>query len=535
MRRLRSAPVRWTLLGVAVLAVLVVVLPSGKKAATRSPAFTLSLDPGTKLTGRAPDFKLTDQFGGQVSLRSFRGKVVILAFNDSQCTTVCPLTTTAMVGAKRLLGSAGSQVQLLGIDANPTATSVKDVRAYSEVHGMTHDWRFLTGSLSQLKRVWNAYHIEVAIERGQVDHTPALFVINPAGGLAKLYLTQMSYSSVDQQAQLLAQEASTLLPGHPTVASKIPYAQVPAIAPTDAVALPRSGGGTVRLGPGTPRLLLFFASWDRQVTDLGAQLEGLDRYQHAAQVAGLPTLTAVDEGSVEPSPEALPRFLATLSRPLSFEVAIDRSGRVADGYGVQDEPWLVLVSHSGQPLWYDDVSTNGWPSAVALVRRIRGAMTQAPGGAGAAAARALLAGSLPALAALHGQAGQLLGSQDALDARLRTLRGFPVVVNAWASWCAPCREEFGLFASASARYGRQVAFLGVDTDDSPSEARAFLRQHPVSYPSYQSGSTDLRSIAQVEGLPTTIYIDRAGKVVYVHTGQYDSQGTLDQDIAGYAR
>ena len=108
------------------------------------------------------------------------------------------------------------------------------------------------------------------------------------------------------------------------------------------------------------------------------------------------------------------------------------------------------------------------------------------------------------------------------------------MVNAWASWCTPCREEFALFASASARYGRQIAFLGVDTDDSPSAAKAFLAQHPVSYPSYQSGSTDLRSLAQVEGLPTTIYINRAGKVVYVHTGQYDSQGTLDQDITGYA-
>ena len=198
MRRLRSAPARWAVLGVAVLALLVVVLPSGKKAATRSrPRSRSAWTRAPELTGQAPDFKLTDQFGAPVSLSSFRGKVVILAFNDSQCTTVCPLTTTAMVGARRLLGAAGSKVQLLGIDANPTATSVKDVRAYSEVHGMTHDWHFLTGSRAQLKRVWKAYHIEVAIERGQIDHTPALFVINPAGGLAKLYLTQMSYSSVD--------------------------------------------------------------------------------------------------------------------------------------------------------------------------------------------------------------------------------------------------------------------------------------------------------------------------------------------------
>ncbi|HEY2653450.1 MAG TPA: redoxin domain-containing protein, partial [Solirubrobacteraceae bacterium] len=51
------------------------------------------LDPGTALSQPAPDFTLTDQFGRSVSLRSFRGKVVILAFNDPVCTTVCPLTT----------------------------------------------------------------------------------------------------------------------------------------------------------------------------------------------------------------------------------------------------------------------------------------------------------------------------------------------------------------------------------------------------------------------------------------------------------
>jgi cytochrome c biogenesis protein CcmG, thiol:disulfide interchange protein DsbE len=128
----------------------------------------------------------------------------------------------------------------------------------------------------------------------------------------------------------------------------------------------------------------------------------------------------------------------------------------------------------------------------------------------------------------------VLGDQRALAARIRSLRGYPIVINAWASWCPACLSEFGLFATASARDGRQVAFLGADTDDSAGDARTFLAQHPISYPSYQATTTKLSSLAVIEGLPTTIFINRAGKVVYVHSGQYVSQGTLDADIATYA-
>lgn len=508
--------------------------PSGSSALASNPV----LDAGTRISGAAADFMLTDQFGQRVSLRSYRGRVVILAFNDSECTTVCPLTTTAMLDAKAMLGAAGSHVALLGVNANSTATAVKDVRAYSQAHGMLHQWRFLTGSLSQLKPVWKAYGIAVQILHGQIDHTPALFVISPSGQLEKLYLTQMSYASVPQLGQLLAQESASLLPGHPRVRSKLSYAQASSLPPTVATTLPTASGGSVPLGPGAARLQLFFATWDSQVTGLRGELQALDRYQAASARSRLPPLVAVDEGSVEPSPRVLPTLLASLHRPLSYPVAIDSTGRVADGYQVQDEPWFVLTSRTGRILWYYDVSTQGALGTRALLADVRAALTHAPKVPAAVAAGtvpASLAGSPAPLAALHDQAGQLLGSEAALDARLRALRGYPVVINAWASWCTPCREEFSLFASASVRYGRRVAFVGVDTDDSSSDATAFLVKHPVSYPSYESTISQLSSLTAIAGLPTTVYLNRAGKIVHVHTGQYEVQGTLDQDIATYAR
>ena len=522
---------------IGLVAGAVVLVRSNAPAQSQADALAANpfLDPGTPVHGVASDFTLSDQFGQPVSLHSYRGKVVILAFNDSECTTICPLTTTAMVDAKAMLGKAGSQVQLLGVDANPAAISLEDVWSYSALHGMLHSWRFLTGSLPQLKQVWKHYGIEAAIQAGEITHTPALFVIDRQGRLSQLHMTQMSYTAVPQLGQLLAQSASALLPGRPRVHTEISYARIQPTPPSKAATVPRAGGGTVKLGPGrSARLFVFFATWDQETSGLAGELDALNRYQQVAARTGLPLLTAVDEASVEPDPNTAAEFLAHLPHPLSYPVALDQSGKLADGYEVLGLPWFVLVSSTGQLLYYREVSSAGWPSTNVLVRYVKTALARISAPAGATAVSHALAGSPPLLASLHEQADQLLGNQTALADRIRALRGYPVVINAWASWCGPCRSEFSLFAAASARYGRQVAFLGADTDDSAGDAHTFLAAHPVSYPSYETTTPDLASLTAIQGLPTTIFISRAGKVVYVHTGQYDSLGTLDQDITSYA-
>src|SRR5580704_17282828 len=248
---------------------------SSTAAANAAGMYNPNLDLGSSLGSRpAPDFRLTNQFGQPMSLSQFRGKVVMLGFEDSQCTTVCPLTTQSMVEAKQLLGAAGTKVQLLGIDANPDATTVPDVLAYSRAHGMVNQWDFMTGSPAELKAIWSTYHIAVQIESGQIDHTPALYVIDQQGREQKVYLTQMAYSSVGQSAVVLADEISTLLPGHPKVASQESLASIAVQGPADHITLPsaQTQGGTVTLGPGQPRLVVFFATWLSEVSDLKSEL-----------------------------------------------------------------------------------------------------------------------------------------------------------------------------------------------------------------------------------------------------------------------
>ena len=175
------------------------------------------------------------------------------------------------------------------------------------------------------------------------------------------------------------------------------------------------------------------------------------------------------------------------------------------------------------------------PSTRALAEDVRIALRHPPRAPGVLAdTRLRLAGSPPELAALHRQSDRLLGSTAALPARLRTLRGYPVVLNAWASWCDPCRAEARLLAAAATRQGRRAAFVGADTDDSASNAASFLAAHPLTYPSYQTTVGGIGAIAPVAGLPTTIFIGADGEVVHIHDGEYDAQGALDQDIARFA-
>jgi cytochrome c biogenesis protein CcmG, thiol:disulfide interchange protein DsbE len=153
-----------------------------------------------------------------------------------------------------------------------------------------------------------------------------------------------------------------------------------------------------------------------------------------------------------------------------------------------------------------------------------------------AAVRAAFAGSPAPLAALHAQANALITTTPAaFSARLAELRGYPVVINKWASWCGPCRQEFPSFQRAAVTFGRQVAFLGLDSFDNSDNARTFLRQYPVSYPSFEDGNDKVANALHAGAFfPTTVFLDRSGKLAYLHQGPYTTAAALETDVRRYA-
>jgi cytochrome c biogenesis protein CcmG, thiol:disulfide interchange protein DsbE len=360
-----------------------------------------------------PTLQLTGSSGQPVSVRSWRGKWVILAPSMTLCHEVCPMTTGVLMEVENRLRQAGlaRQVVVATATVDPWRDTPARLRAYQRLTGV--DFTQLTGTRGQIRRLWKFFGVSYyRVPQGKppdvdwlthkpetfdVQHTDALFLLDPAG------------------QERIADDGMPQVTGH-----------------------------------------------------LPSALAGLldDQGRH------------------------------NLAHP---EFAWSAGDVIDDLYYLMDR----------------NIPAHDAPKTVAPTPAV---------------ARAELVGSPGSLASLHEQAGQLLGSGSALAARLKTLRGYPVVVNAWASWCPPCRTEFPLFGAAAARYGRRVAFVGVDTNDAASDARTFLASHPVSYPSYQSTSADLGWLAGIEAMPTTVFVNRAGKVVEVHPGQYETEGTLIDDV-----
>ncbi len=201
VRAVAAAPAarRWELLDPAVLAraagftlavavglVGVVPMAAASTNPNADPIVTEAVNGSPNLTNEpAPAFSLVDQSGKPVSLAGLRGKTVALTFLDPVCTSDCPLIAQSFHRADRMLGAQASQVEFVAIVANPIYRSVPTVDAFDRQEGLqdVRNWLYLTGSLQELTRAWNAYGIEVDISPAgaMVAHSETAFVIDARG------------------------------------------------------------------------------------------------------------------------------------------------------------------------------------------------------------------------------------------------------------------------------------------------------------------------------------------------------------------
>lgn len=112
---------------------------------------------------------------------------------------------------------------------------------------------------------------------------------------------------------------------------------------------------------------------------------------------------------------------------------------------------------------------------------------------------------------------------------LSELRGVPVVLNFWASWCIPCREEARSFRAIAAKYAGRVAFLGLNAQDLTGAARGFLRRYDPNYVSVRDGSDRTYRAYGTTGFPETYFIDRKGRA-RLHAVGGVSRADLDRYV-----
>lgn len=139
------------------------------------------------------------------------------------------------------------------------------------------------------------------------------------------------------------------------------------------------------------------------------------------------------------------------------------------------------------------------------------------------------------LAELYAEGGVLLdGGVDGYEQQLAELEGFPAVVNKWASWCGPCREEFPHLQNQAAERADEVAFVGINSEDSEDAAETFLRDHPLPYPSFSDPDGKIAgSIGAIE-FPATAFYDADGELAHIRRGVYATEEELAADIERYA-
>ena len=115
-----------------------------------------------------------------------------------------------------------------------------------------------------------------------------------------------------------------------------------------------------------------------------------------------------------------------------------------------------------------------------------------------------------------------LETLDGLTFSLYGLRGTPVVINFWATWCGPCQREMPALQAAAERYAGRVVIAGVDQGESPEVVARFIQEAGITFPIPMDRDFRVGDRYNVKGLPTTFFVDKYGYIRHLWIGEMNS-------------
>lgn len=302
----------------------------------------------------APDFTLTDQYGEQVSLSQYRGKAVVLSFNDDRCTDLCTLLAQDTVVANRDLGSADKDVVFLAVNANPFYPQVSAVKAWTDEHGLggQPNWVFATGLPARLKAIWKDYGAYVILDKADrtVVHSTQLYFIDPSGREQALASFGTNAANTSLFAHDMAQMASDLLPsseqvkvgGPSTLAPAQSDAAVGASAPFFALPMLKDPKVTLS-SPSLRGKYVVLNFWASTCTACVREMPSIEKAYR--QMGSGVSVVGVD---VSDDPTAASAFAKKVG--VTYPLVTNASGSVAGSYQITGLPFTVVIGPGGKLL-----------------------------------------------------------------------------------------------------------------------------------------------------------------------------------------
>lgn len=358
----RSGWLLWSSVTVVTVAAVVVAVLVGVNSAqashdvkpgiSRTSATLLQLDDisSDKLT--APGYSLTDQYGKPMTPSEFRGRSVVLTFNDDRCEDLCTLLAQDVVKADHDLGAAAKHVAFVSINANPYYPAVSDVKTWSDQHGLggLSNWYFGTSRPSALSSIWKEYGVPVEqdAKTKSVVHGSEIFFIDPSG--KEVALGQFGTESADTApfAHAMAQMAVDLLPSSEQSSVAGPSLPAPTKGGTEIDATPsptrltnlRVPSQKISTGSGR-RTYTVLNFWASTCSACVRELPALERAHH--DLGKSVTFLGVDVSDTGRA------GLAFANRAgVTYPLLGDTQGSAAGQYQITGLPYTVILNPKGK-------------------------------------------------------------------------------------------------------------------------------------------------------------------------------------------